>query len=115
MFALAGSQFADLESASRRRDPTLGGGVGVFGSLQWSQDDMLGIMSRKTLTSGSVAAVAVGAAGVGAAVVGREEGDSDYKLVTGLKPLRDRYLITALNRMSAPIHQMFPELEGYTG
>ena len=35
-------------------------------------------------------------------------------LVGGLKPLRDRYLAGALSRMTAPVLQMFPEMEGYT-
>ena len=30
-------------------------------------------------------------------------------------PLRDRYLLSVLEKMNNPIVQMFPELEGYTG
>jgi hypothetical protein len=40
---------------------------------------------------------------------------TDSGLVGGLKPLRDRYLAGALSRMNAPVNQMFPEMEGYTG
>jgi hypothetical protein len=36
-------------------------------------------------------------------------------LITGLKPFRDGYLVGALSRMNFPVHQMFPEMEGYTG
>ena len=36
-------------------------------------------------------------------------------LVGGLKPLRDRYLTGSLSRMTGPVLQMFPEMEGYTG
>ena len=36
-------------------------------------------------------------------------------LVGGLKPFRDRYLAGALGRMTGPVLQMFPEMEGYTG
>ena len=39
---------------------------------------------------------------------------ADLGLVGGLKPLRDRYLAGALSRMTAPVLQMFPEMEGYT-
>ena len=39
---------------------------------------------------------------------------SEHTLVTGFKPIRDRYLINSFGRMTAPILQMFPELEGYT-
>jgi hypothetical protein len=35
-------------------------------------------------------------------------------LLAGFKPIRDRFLINVLNRMNAPIFQMFPELDGYT-
>jgi hypothetical protein len=42
-------------------------------------------------------------------------GKTDHSLVLGLKPMRDKFLLVALSRMSAPIAQMFPELEGYTG
>ena len=40
---------------------------------------------------------------------------SEHNLVAGLKPMKDRYLLVSLNRMTAPILQMFPEVEGYTG
>jgi len=32
-----------------------------------------------------------------------------------MRPIRDRYLLITLSKMSAPIMQMFPELEGFTG
>lgn len=35
-------------------------------------------------------------------------------LLEGLRPMRDRYLIGVFSRITAPIQQMFPELEGYT-
>lgn len=35
-------------------------------------------------------------------------------LLPSLVPLRDRYLLSALSRMTAPVLQMFPEVEGYT-
>eukprot|EP00605_Chrysophyceae_sp_TOSAG23-4_P001608 GSChrysophyteH1.ASY1.ANO1.1768.1 assembled CDS len=35
-------------------------------------------------------------------------------LAEGLKPMRDRYLLAAFQRMTQPIHLMFPEMEGYT-
>lgn len=36
-------------------------------------------------------------------------------LLLSLKPFRDRYLVGSLSRMNHPVHQMFPEMEGYTG
>jgi hypothetical protein len=43
-------------------------------------------------------------------------GNNSYEtgLIAGLKPLKDRYLINCLNRMSGPVLQMFPEMDGYT-
>ena len=38
----------------------------------------------------------------------------DGFLVTSLKGMKDRYLITVLNRLNNPIQMMFPNLEGYT-
>jgi hypothetical protein len=35
-------------------------------------------------------------------------------LIAGLKPLKDRYLASTLARMTSPVLQMFPEMEGYT-
>ena len=35
-------------------------------------------------------------------------------ILPSLSPLRDRYLMAALSRMTAPVLQMFPEVEGYT-
>jgi len=39
----------------------------------------------------------------------------EHNAIQGLKPIRDRYLLITLSKMSAPIMQMFPELEGFTG
>lgn len=39
---------------------------------------------------------------------------ADIGFIAGFKPFRDRYLIGALSRMNIPVHQMFPEMEGYT-
>ena len=39
----------------------------------------------------------------------------DPPLVAGLRPFRDRYLVGVLGRMTQPILQMFPEVDGYTG
>jgi len=36
-------------------------------------------------------------------------------LTSGLKPLKDTFLINVQSTLNAPIYQMFPELEGYTG
>ena len=39
--------------------------------------------------------------------------DSSMKLEGSMKLLGDSYLMNALTRMSAPVNQMFPELDGY--
>lgn len=101
---------------------------GVFGSMGWSSQGMLsslgmgsrrgGIFSKASFGNrsharlGAVGTVGKDAAGRG----GAGEGDaSEQGLVAGLKPIRDRYLAGVLNRMNAPILQMFPEMEGYSG
>jgi len=39
---------------------------------------------------------------------------SEHDAIQGMRPIRDRYLLITLSKMSAPIMQMFPELEGFT-
>ncbi len=39
----------------------------------------------------------------------------EHDAIVGMRPMRDRYLLITLSKMSAPIMQMFPELEGFTG
>ena len=41
--------------------------------------------------------------------------EAEAGLVGGLKPFRDRYLAGALSRMTGPVLQMFPEMDGYSG
>jgi hypothetical protein len=113
-----------------------GYGGGMFGSLQWSQDDLLNSVSAQSTRSrqphtrsahtkdrrgegsaetedASSARLDSQSQSAGEQLLVREP--KEHHLVLGLKPMRDKYLITALGRMSAPIAQMFPELEGYTG
>ena len=113
-----------------------GGACGMFGSLMWSQNDLLGSAFGPTSSAFSVSAAQSkrdaasrsakhrntnsnfdsedqSPVGDGASSVSRDP--KEHSLVLGLKPMRDKYLVTALARMSAPIAQMFPELEGYTG
>jgi hypothetical protein len=40
--------------------------------------------------------------------------DSSLLLVAALGPIKEKYLSAALTRMTSPVLQMFPELEGYT-
>ena len=97
---------------------------GMFGSLLWSQDDLLNSSGRysiartaslargRTKTAGKSAAQG----GIAAGPAGVEESEAkEHSLVHGLRPMRDKYLLVALHHMSAPIAQMFPELDGYTG
>lgn len=41
-------------------------------------------------------------------------GDDDLALVLALAPMKERYLASCLAKVTSPINQMFPELEGYT-
>lgn len=43
------------------------------------------------------------------------DNNEEIPLLLGLKPMRDTYLINVLGRMTGPVMQMFPEIEGYTG
>jgi len=45
---------------------------------------------------------------------GNNNDEIETGLLVGLRPIRDRYLFDSLNRMIAPVLQMFPEMEGYT-
>jgi len=115
-----------------------GGACGMFGSLMWSQNDLLGSAFGPASSAFSVSAAQSkrdmasrsskhrsnnsntdfdseerSPVGDGASSASRDP--KEHSLVLGLKPMRDKYLVTALARMSAPIAQMFPELEGYTG
>lgn len=113
-----------------------GDGGGMFGSLQWTQDDLLNSLSahsykprlpisrssaysmqRSTEPDAEAGGDGTGESRLDALVIGDQllvKEPKEHHLVLGLKPMRDKYLITALGRMSAPIAQMFPELEGYT-
>ena len=41
-------------------------------------------------------------------------GDDELALVLALAPMKERYLASCLAKITSPINQMFPELEGYT-
>lgn len=116
--------------AGKRRDTGY-----MFGSLQWSQNDLL-----STLEMGSLSRVSArnhyNRANISNSYKDRLDtnthsgarrgqhttgspGDSvvagmEHNLVVGLKPIKDRFLLLSLGRMTAPIMQMFPEVEGYT-
>ena len=126
-------------------------GAGLFGSLDWTQDDLLGTIStvnsvnafrnRQAKLKANVNSSTGSRAGSSSGALVNSEGranivhknraswedsadsshketkerDREHSLVLGLKPMRDKYLIVVLSRMSAPIAQMFPELDGYTG
>ena len=117
--------------AGKRRDTGY-----MFGSLQWSQNDLL-----STLDMGSLSRVSArnhyNRANISNAYKERFDTTShsgirrgqqhatgglndsavsglEHNLVVGLKPIKDRFLLLSLARMTAPIMQMFPEVEGYT-
>ena len=103
----------------------------VFGSLQWSQNDLLSTLAMGSLSRGSTrnqyqratmsntgsdaAAVTASRRNLQPNAEANRDVYSEHNLVAGLKPMKDRYLLVSLNRMTAPILQMFPEVEGYTG
>lgn len=124
----------------------IGGGpnsAGVFGSLGWTQNDLLGSLGQHSTGSvlrrnklvhlgdnsavspclGSSVAMDEQQQNSHNAFYAQKQGQkqpqhdatsADHCLVQGLKPMRDKFLGNALTRMTAPILQMFPELEGYT-
>ena len=119
--------------------------LGMFGSLCWGKDDLLGTHGRHYYSPAAAAGragtrnqyqhgITAKASSLSSSSSSRKQsqtpatrygqlpGDAqpqpqaqEVGLVQGLKPLRDKFLISALSGMSAPILQMFPELEGYTG
>lgn len=48
-------------------------------------------------------------------VASRQDGFEAFTFTSSLKPLKDSFLINVQSSLNAPIFQMFPELEGYTG
>ena len=135
------SLYVDSTSAStnsfiggKRRDTGY-----MFGSLQWSQNDLLSTLEMGSLSRvsarnhynranisnaykdrldtnthsgarrGQHTSSTTGSPSRDSAVTGME-----HNLVVGLKPIKDRFLLLSLGRMTAPIMQMFPEVEGYT-
>ncbi len=110
-----------------------GATCGMFGSLLWSQADLLGSAiatsssssraGKRELTRNRESQRGDGgnepgseAGGPSHSILSSSNRESkEHSLVQGLKPMRDKYLLGVLAKMSAPIAQMFPELEGYTG
>ncbi len=113
----------DLLSAANRDSHS------QFGSLQWSQDDLLGCSSSSRFGTATArkndtrqtSGVRRAQDGSFARDTGSSdssgglEGVADCHLVSGFKPIRDRYLAAALKRMTVPIEQMFPDVDGYSG
>jgi hypothetical protein len=99
--------------------------AGMFGSLLWSPNDLLASASggrgssrpafpQRSHPINEAQSTDSAILGVGASERNSVR-EKEHCLVQGLRPMRDKYLVLALQRMSAPIAQMFPELEGYTG
>jgi hypothetical protein len=114
--AVAGGIYQDVDNGGSGGS---GAGAGLFGSLAWSQEDLLrsaygtGTLGGHRRGLGNAVQLIVAPADLAedrASIVLQQE----HSLVSGLRPLRDKYLLAVLSRMSAPILQMFPELEGYT-
>jgi hypothetical protein len=107
-----------VEVSSEGGDATARG-AGMFGSSLWTKEDMLACGAASAWSWARSSAVAPKAATAlaqqGAGGQSGEAEPKEHSLVAGLRPMRDKYLHLAFQRMSAPIAQMFPELEGYTG
>jgi hypothetical protein len=96
---------------------------GEFGSLYWNSSSMfesLGLGRRlKPRAANMIGAGARVSRGNQHASshtdTSSEPGDASSGLVASFKPFRDRFLVSALNRMNDPIIRMFPEVEGYIG
>lgn len=82
---------------------------GLFNSIGCSYDDLFSTMGfEASLTSVEE--------DERSQTTQERSGDSNlFSLTSGLKPLKDSYLISSQSNLNAPIFQMFPELEGYTG
>lgn len=107
---------------------------GMFGSLTWTNDDILNSSYVTKLLSKNKSSLlmnrSVNRERSSTSADDKKEGNkksseegitkdsiklnTDHPLVAGLKPFHDRYLLSVLERMNVPITQMFPELEGYT-
>lgn len=130
------SLFVDHQAANnivvKRRDTGY-----MFGSLQWSQNDLLSTLdmgsmgrisarshyNRTNAASGNSLSQSLGrrntshnsSVGISSSDISDSTPGVEHSLVAGFKPMKDRFLLNSLNRMTAPIMQMFPEVEGYTG
>jgi len=133
-FSRADMNGAEGEDFEDETDGGNGATCGMFGSLLWSQADLLGSAigtsssssraGKRELTRNRESQRVDGgenkhgseAGGQSHSIHSSNNKESkEHSLVQGLKPMRDKYLLGVLAKMSAPIAQMFPELEGYTG
>jgi hypothetical protein len=113
------------EDGADDADDTMTRPAGMFGSLLWSPQDLLAAAGggrggvRSALTLGPRSGDETQSADRAGMSLRTNDHNSvqekEHGLIQGLRPMRDKYLVLALQRMSAPIAQMFPELEGYTG
>ena len=101
-------------------------GSGVFGNTLWTPSELvagaIGISNKGAgLRKGKARAMEIGRVGLGSdrnSMLGSKGNDDpieSHGLITGLRSMRDRYLLAALGRMTTPVHQMFPEMAGYEG
>ena len=117
----AGSYLAQNNEDSLNGAPL----AGMFGTALLPQASMLAALSQTNIRTNDSFKRVIETNGIGitalfgskskeTASAAKSSGDDEAGPVVGLKPMRDRYLLSSLQRMTHPIHLMFPELEGYT-
>lgn len=96
--------------------------AGMFGSLLWNEDALLGSSRNSSNSQGSAlekkqtnkpVSTSHKTSLDNAKNTGSTSNSNEHDLIHGLKPIRDRYLLGVLDRMNGPIAQMFPDLDGY--
>lgn len=101
-----GGMFGSLSFDPAERILRGAGRGGLIGSHGSSAHSSAG-QSASTHFSSTAASSSSSSKSVGA--------DDSLPLLGGLRPLRDRYLQGAWERMTLPLSQMFPEVDGYIG
>ena len=107
---------------SRSWDDSGAQGLSLEGPSLWGLEALGGLDSKNTFTA--IATVTSSSNGPGvtdrdaSSLFSQADGSletvTQRGLVLGLKPLRDKYLGNAHGRMTGPVLQMFPEIDGYT-
>ena len=83
----------------------------IFGSIAFPPTEIAGLSGGRRLLRSKAATSGLQSSSVDATADSSLSSDG---VLSGLRPCRDRYLVYSLSRMTAPVQQMFPEVDGYT-